>query len=322
MYASTFLLIVMAYDRFKCICWPIKSCSWNYRHALVPVFFSWILAAVVSSPQLFLFKIQHMPVQHYTVETCSVKWLSKKHEGLYLLFHMSTQFLVPLFVLTFLYSRIFMTVSKNIKQKHASIRFERESSKTATEINQLNQENSLNTQNGLITEVKHDSDNSIFRDKKFGILWWIRSRFNQGIRHKFLFTSTKKSGKNIKFGKSGNFLMNDQTVPKEYEMRLMLKRKETLSDSEKYSMRLDKNSVYSKSFKNNFPIRQTFSGKALTRSKIKTLKLTLTVVITYVMCSLPFYVCTFIHFLLGLSAHNHSSLFTKTLGIKYKIFKI
>lgn len=309
----------MAYDRFKCICWPIKSCSWNCRHALIGIFVAWIVAATVSSPQLFLFKIQPMSVQIFTVETCSVKWLSKRHEALYLLFHMSTQFLIPLFVLTYLYSRIFLTVSRNISHKNASIRFERESSKTATEINQLNQENSLNTQNGMITEIKNDSENSIFRVRKTGFLLWLRSHFNKSIRHKILYTSNKKSGKNIKFSRTQNFSLNN-SLPKEYEMRLMLKRNETLSDSDKYSMRLDKNSVYSKSFKKNFPIRQTFTGKALTKSKIKTLKLTLTVVITYVMCSLPFYICTFIHFLLGLSAHNHSSLFTQILGTRPKFF--
>ena len=309
----------MAYDRFKCICWPIKSCSWNCRHALVAIFFSWILAAIVSSPQLLLFKIQPMTVQNHTIETCSVKWLSKKHEGFYLLFHLSTQFIIPLFVLTYLYSRIFLTVSKNISHKHASIRFERESSKTGTDINQiLNQDNSLNTNNGMMTELKNDSENSICRGKKTGFLVWIRCQLNKAIRHKILYSSTKRRGKNIKFNQTRNSSLNI-SLPKEYEMKLMLKRNDTLSEWDKYSVRVDKSSFLNKSFKNSVPIRQTFSGKALTRSKIKTLKLTLTVVITYVMCSLPFYICTFIHFLIGVSAHNYSNLFTRVLG-KWKIF--
>ncbi|CAF1052141.1 unnamed protein product [Brachionus calyciflorus] len=312
-YASTFILIVMAYDRFKCICWPIKSCSWNYRNASLPIIMAWILAGLVASPQIFLFKIQPLFARDKLVETCSVKWASKRQETSYILYHLATQFVIPFLILTFLYSKIFFTVSKNIRYKNASIKFERESTKTLTELNlknQINLDNSLNTLNGTLLDVKHDSENSIFKaknNKNLSFVAWLRTN----LRHKFFFTSSKKKSKNIKFtnNRSCNTVSNRQ-----FEMKPIFKRNETLSETDKYSMKLDyKNSVYSKSFSKNYPIRQTFSGKALTKSKIKTLKLTLTVVLTYVFCSLPFYVCTFIHLMEDLSSKKPSNFFTQIL---------
>lgn len=61
------------------------------------------------------------------------------------------------------------------------------------------------------------------------------------------------------------------------------------------SKRTSKNSF--KSFSTTtMPIRQNWSEKTLSKSKIKTLKLTVTVVIAYILCSVPFYVSVIINY--------------------------
>jgi hypothetical protein len=115
----------MAYDRYSCICWPIKSCSWTSRRATVSIVLSWLAAVIVSAPQLYLFKVQRLRAREHEVETCSVKWPSKLAEGGYILFHLSTQFVLPLIVLIFFYSKIFITVSRSIRFKKDSLQTER-----------------------------------------------------------------------------------------------------------------------------------------------------------------------------------------------------
>ncbi len=62
----------------------------------------------------------------------------------------------------------------------------------------------------------------------------------------------------------------------------------------------------------SIPIRQNLPvAKVLSKSKMKTLKLTLTVVIAYVMCSLPFYIATLIQFFFGSQMKKYS------IGCKY-----
>ena len=66
--------------------------------------------------------------------------------------------------------------------------------------------------------------------------------------------------------------------------------------------------IQSRSLKaNSVKIRQNFpEAKVLSKSKMKTLKLTLTVVIAYVLCTLPFYIATLTHFFFGSQIKKYS----------------
>jgi len=273
-YASTFVLIVMAYDRYTCICSPIKSCLWNNKSALVEIGIAWLLAAIISSPQLFLFKIQNVQVNNVTVETCYVKWGSKYREALYLIFHTSTQFIVPLIILIFFYTNIFLTVAKNKHFKTVRLSFESQGQNSST---------------------KTDSPRSRLRSD---------SQRSQNTNNSALKSSLKysKDVNNSNDPNSNQSLLNQNKHNinnSNAEDSIVIWRRRPSYDSKPKSL------------------RHNYSKKVFTKSKMKTLKLTLTVVIAYVLCSLPFYISTLFIFIIGSSIKKSSDSFTQILRIKH-----
>jgi hypothetical protein len=233
-YASTFMLIVMAYDRFTCICRPMASCTWTYNRAMIDIAIAWVCAALIASPQAFLFSMSKVKI-HYaniTVETCYVKWSSSYYEKGYVLYHVCTQFLIPLALLSFFYIKIFLTVSKNISHKNASQKFDGDSKSNAT-------------------------------------------------------TSTQMTRLSV--------TANANTIADEETSAPMLPKKKLNSTK-------------------MIPMRQNWSAKTLSKSKIKTLKLTLTVVIAYILCSVPFYSMLLTHVIIQSENYSqtHSQFMRKT----------
>jgi hypothetical protein len=263
-YASTFVLIVMAYDRYSSICSPIKSFSWNNKSALLEIGAAWLLAAIVSSPQLFLYKIQNVNVNNVTVETCYVKWGSRYREALYLIFHTSTQFIVPLIILTFFYTNIFLTVAKNKHFKAARSSFE----------------------SGQNSPTKSNSPRSRHRSDS------QRSQNTRNLTEK----SSFKCSTNINDANANQALLY-ANKSNNAEDSIAIWQKRASYDSKP----------------KNLSLRHNYSQKVFTKSKMKTLKLTLTVVIAYVLCSLPFYVSTLFNFIIGSSIKKSSDTFTLVL---------
>lgn len=286
----------MAYDRYMCICWPIKSCTWTYKSGFLGVLVAWTLAAVVSSPQLFLFAIQPLvhPLTKQHIMTCSVNWPSKVHEGLYIFFHMSTQFLIPLVVLIVLYTNIFLAVSKSIKSKKESLRIE-----------------CLGDSPSGSFSATMSTDR---RSSSLAGLAFVGPRLGPSLTVRGLSPSVKR-GRGIEAAKNSIEL---RPLNRDDQLDMM-------SRSSCYNHNTTRNSSirFSKKFSQlsnstiNPPppvIRQSISAKTLTKSKIKTLKLTLTVVIAYVLCTLPFYVSNIANFILDVSAKLHSNTFLQFLS--------
>lgn len=293
MYASTFMLIVMAYDRYMCICWPIRSCTWTYKSGFVGVMIAWLLAALVSSPQPFLFAIQPRmhPIKKQLIMTCSVNWPSKVHEGAYITFHMSTQFLIPLIILIVFYTNIFLAVSRSITSKKESLRIEC-----------LSDSPSGSFSTSLNTNVNGRRSSSLGGFPKF-----LKPRLGQSLTIRGLSPSVKR-GRAI------------ETAKNSIELRPLNQNTVELATSNGSGLWNGGQSVWKKFSQlgnNNIdtpPIRQSVPTKTLTKSKIKTLKLTLTVVIAYVLCTLPFYVSNITNFIVDVSARSYSNGFFQFLS--------
>ncbi len=258
------------------------------------------------------------------IETCSVLWTSKYTEGAYIMFHLSTQFLIPLLVLIYFYSKIFLTVSKNIRHKNNSLRIERENStkyttKTLQPRASTSSASCAQIQNLLETSDRknsmQDEKNKLkkkykinfirkcfrktscknqrnFKNGKKLIVYYSRNDSNASIRSSFSskkFSTTYNSNENhgLLSGVKQNFKTTTTTMT-------------TTQQFNKYKMPT---------------LRQNYTGKDLSKSKMKTLKLTLTVVFAYVICSLPFYVCTLINLLFDISSKTRvPNVITQTLS--------
>lgn len=56
-YISIYILVLMAHDRYLCICKPFDSINWNYETGLKNIFIIVLFAFCVSSPQFIFFKL-------------------------------------------------------------------------------------------------------------------------------------------------------------------------------------------------------------------------------------------------------------------------
>ena len=282
------MLIVMAYDRYMCICWPIKSCTWTYKSGMLGVILAWSLAALVSSPQLALFSIQplHHPQKNMSIETCSVSWHSKAHEGVYFLFHMSTQFLIPLLILTIFYTNIFLAVSKSITSKKESLRIECSAPESESTT--------------MVTSTFIASIGGRIRSSS--------SSLNGLGGHRLSVLTSPKRGRSIEASKNSIELRPLEHSPSQNSGSGFFKKLAQLSRSASQ----ENPGVPLPPPPPSPPrIRQSVPTKTLTKSKIKTLKLTLTVVITYVLCTMPFYISNITNYMVDVAAlPEHSPFLT------------
>ena len=268
MYASTYVLIAMAYDRYTCICRPMQSCSWSYTRASCGILFAWLLAALISSPQLVLWKVQPVTVNDKIVVTCYALWSSKLEEGLYILYHAAGQFFLPFFILLVLYSSIFIAVSNSITYKNVSIQRERDLSDANLPFNQAKHSGASRKQH---TTSNHDA-----------VVVYVRSKHQGSSQNSSPLVSTKK--------------YHVVDANKFTNMPSISFHNAHTRSSKHLSLKTD-----------STPIRQNFpAAKVFSKSKMKTLQLTLTVMIAYVLCTLPFYTSILVNFFVGYSFEKNS----------------
>jgi len=102
----------MGLDRYSCICRPLKSYRWTPRNAMKGILFSWVISLLLATPQLFVWNIGWNQVLNG--EACIAPF-SSSEELAYILYYASTQFIIPLCILVYVYIRIFMIVSNRHK---------------------------------------------------------------------------------------------------------------------------------------------------------------------------------------------------------------
>ncbi|MBN3280067.1 GNRR2 protein, partial [Polyodon spathula] len=131
MYSCAFVTVVISIDRYCVILHPLGIGSANQRNTII-LTVAWVLSTVFAVPQLFLFHTvsisQPAPfTQCVTHGSFSEPWQEKA----YFLFTFTGLFLVPLVVMVFCYTRIFVTVSRKLNTgdmhcKHAALRCTRD----------------------------------------------------------------------------------------------------------------------------------------------------------------------------------------------------
>lgn len=243
---------------------------------------------------------------------------------MYIGFHAGCQFFIPLIILIFFYSSIFLAVSKNISHKNDSIKLERDSScrygdNTLTiKDNQVVKNNNVGNNNADGNSLMGDLETR----RRRGCFFRIFSRktepnFSESgssrshsskTKHKIHFTSKRREHSSSSSQDQNKAI---EILPlKPIENRVNVNN--AAFDQNKILFKTNNSSSFQ--LKQRVPIRQNRPSKFLSKSKMKTLKLTITVVIAYVLCTLPFYVGVFVYFFIDPSYKNPKNIFHKIIS--------
>src|SRR4051812_29368123 len=94
-----FSLVVMAIDRYQAIVHPLSTYTWTPRTGLIHMIAVWCLSILLSSPQLFIFRLEHDPM--HGIKACMARFLGKDRtwELIYIAWTIIVQFFLPICIL-------------------------------------------------------------------------------------------------------------------------------------------------------------------------------------------------------------------------------
>ncbi|XP_069107340.1 cephalotocin receptor 1-like [Argopecten irradians] len=153
-YASAYVLVMTAIDRYFAICRPLVSHQWSSRTVHYMVALAWVISLVLSLPQIYIFSyMERQPNVYDCWATFNPAWTLE----LYITFNSVTVYIIPIIILTFCYGRMCYSVWKRGKVG------EQVASSTKVQWNHSNM--SAKEENSPINDLIRKGDNS-YRNHK------------------------------------------------------------------------------------------------------------------------------------------------------------
>jgi hypothetical protein len=271
----------MANDRYQAIVNPLSTYSWTPRSGLTHMMGVWCLSLLLAAPQLFIFRLDHHPA--HEKKTCVAKFLGpyRTWELIYIAWTIIFQFLIPICILIYCYSSVYIIVNRNYSMYRTS-----DNLKT-TNISNL-------PSIGVTKRLDNISTSTTIIDKK-------PNRFiNDHIDIHYPSVECGNITTVTFFNKSSPHYLRDMMYPVVYRLRHspfdLTKNQSTNSIDGQRS-------------------RQHYGANHfLSRARLKTIKLTFIVVLTYILCSTPFYIGSIIMVL------HEKFISQKTMSIEKSFF--
>lgn len=116
MFASTYMLLAMTLDRYLAVCHPLRSLQQPSRSTYPLIAAPWLLAAVLSLPQVFIFSIREV-IQGSGVLDCWADFRFPWGPRAYITWTTLAIFILPVAMLTACYGLICHEICKNLKVK-------------------------------------------------------------------------------------------------------------------------------------------------------------------------------------------------------------
>ncbi|XP_012944426.1 isotocin receptor [Aplysia californica] len=117
MYASSYVLVMAAIDRYMSICHPLTSQTLSPKRVNLMIAFAWLLSCLFSAPQLFIFSYQEVDDGVYD---CYGKFLPGWGMQAYITWIFLTDYAIPFLVLAFCYGRICLAVWASVGAKESA----------------------------------------------------------------------------------------------------------------------------------------------------------------------------------------------------------
>ncbi|XP_063977589.1 isotocin receptor-like isoform X1 [Diachasmimorpha longicaudata] len=109
-YASTYILIAGAIDRYHAICYPFHYCRTTHRQAKVMVYVAWSISMALCIPQIFIFSYQQISPG---IWDCWADFVPRYGQKAYVTWYSITVLLLPVSVLVYTYVSICVEIWKN-----------------------------------------------------------------------------------------------------------------------------------------------------------------------------------------------------------------
>lgn len=116
-YLSSYVLVVMAVDRYQAICYPLSNCSWTPTKSKLLISFAWTVSLLCCVPQLFIFSYQEVSANEYD---CWGSFQESWGLRAYVTWYSVSVFFLPLTVLSFTYVCICRSIWRNLYLKRKS----------------------------------------------------------------------------------------------------------------------------------------------------------------------------------------------------------
>jgi hypothetical protein len=245
-------LVTMAIDRYQAIVHPLSTYTWTARTGLYYMITVWCFSIVLASPQLFIFRLDHHPTLER--KTCMAKFLNDKKtwELIYILWTNIVQFILPICILIYCYTSVYLIVNRNYSMYRLS-----DNLKTTSMANLPSIRNNKN--------VSQHSTSAVISDRQ------MRSLLLNHMHTPYASVECTSVTTVTYMNKSPSVM---------YPVVFRLRRSSWDLSKNIHSSHIDRQKL-----------KQHYGGNHfLSRARLKTIKLTFIVVLAYVFCSTPFYI--------------------------------
>lgn len=109
-YLSSYVLIMTAIDRFQAICHPLSNCTWTPKRSNIMITVAWVISVLLCVPQILIF--------HGADETsCTAHFAPGWGVKAYVTWFAFSNFFIPFVVLVYCYGRICHAIWDNFNSK-------------------------------------------------------------------------------------------------------------------------------------------------------------------------------------------------------------
>lgn len=317
-YLSSYVLVVTAIDRYQAICFPLANCTWTERRAKIMISIAWLISLICCLPQAFIFSYVQIATTTYPNKTTSYKvfkepvleiesntkyyfecwgtFIQPYGEKFYVLWYAISVFGVPLVVLVFTYFNICKVIWINARLGQTSNKSKKSTtttaaknanrtlifhSKLATSLSKQrserrDDENRFSTSDGHLAKCRLSNETNKLNKCDFN----TADQTNEAAANQtsFAMTSSKADCCRAQNGQTSTS-MNNQI----HSHHLL-----QTAANDKLPTVQTTTTTTTKSASSIFTSRTAAQSKSLSKAKIKTIKVTLVVIICYISCSLPF----------------------------------
>ena len=109
LYASSYVLLATAIDRYVAICMPMFSLRWTNRYTHSMVAGAWMASLLLATPQLFIFSMREVAPNCFTCSASFTTFLTVKR---YITFYTFAVYVIPTLTLLVTYGRVCTVVWK------------------------------------------------------------------------------------------------------------------------------------------------------------------------------------------------------------------